>query len=317
MNINWLKTIVYGTSISMVGQISSLVLAAVLQFMIARSLGAAMSGSIAFGMSLMGFLANLSLIGLDKGVVRFFPAYKSEPGKQINLLIVSGLITLSISLLFFFLFWLKPHLITDLFPKQTLLLEALPYFLLLIPGNALIAYLTAVTQALKKFDYQAFFIQFLLPALKIVMLIWVMYRMSKDIRTVVIGFVIATALVILWLCVALWKFFQPIPPISFAQVALRPLLVFSAPLFFITIIDYGWSEAQILILGSLVSSDKIGIYNIALRLTLVLTIFQTGFGTVFAPIIAELHQASNFSELSRLLKLITRWSTSITIPFFL
>ena len=72
-----------------------------------------------------------------------------------------------------------------------------------------------------------------------------------------------------------------------------------------------------MILGSLVSSDKIGIFNVALRLTLVLTIFQTGFGTVFAPIIAELHHASNFSELSRLLKVITRWSATITLPFFL
>ncbi len=102
----WLKTIVYGASISMVGQISSLFLAAILQFMIARRLGAAMSGSIALGMSLMTLFANLSLIGLDKGVVRFFPAYKSEPSKQINLVIVSGLITLSISLCFLFSFGL-------------------------------------------------------------------------------------------------------------------------------------------------------------------------------------------------------------------
>lgn len=316
-NSSWLKTIAYGTSISMLGQFSSLFLAAVLQFMIARGLGATVSGSIALGLSLMTFLANLSLIGLDKGIVRFFPAYNSEPRKQIHLLLVSGLITLSIGLLFFFLFWWRPDLITDLFPRQTQFSQALPYFLLLIPANALIAYLTAVTQTLKKFDYQAFFIQFLLPSLKIVTLVWVVYAMRADVKTVVLGFVAATVLVVIWLCAALWKTSQPLQPGVIARVALRPLLIFSAPLFLITIIDYGWSEAQILILGSLVASDKIGIYNVALRVTLALTLFQTGFGTVFAPIIAELHHASNFSELSRLLKVITRWSTAITLPVFL
>jgi O-antigen/teichoic acid export membrane protein len=208
-------------------------------------------------------------------------------------------------------------LIIELFPKQEILFEALPYFLLLIPFNAMIAYLGAVTQAIKKFDLQAFFIQFLLPALKISTLIFVIYRVSKDISTVVLGFVIATALAAFLLGAALWRFSRPGQLDLSVQVALRSLLIFSMPLFFITIVDYGWSEAQILILGSLVSSDQIGIYNVALRLTLVLTIFQTAFGTVFAPIIAELHQASNMSELSRLLKVITRWSASITIPVFL
>ena len=232
INIGWLKTIVYGAGISMVGQMSSLLLAAILQFMIARSLGAAMSGGIAFGISLMMLFANLSLIGLDKGVVRFFPAYKSEPGKQINLVIVSGLITLSISLLFFFLFWLNPLLITNLFPKQTLVLEALPYFLLLIPGNALIAYLAAVTQALKKFAYQAFFIQFLLPVLKIATLVGVIYGLSKDIRMIVLGFVIATALVVVWLSGALWKFSQPLQPVLSGRSGSRVVADFFGAIIF-------------------------------------------------------------------------------------
>jgi O-antigen/teichoic acid export membrane protein len=317
INIGWLKTIVYGAGITTVGQISSLLLAAILQLLIARNLGATKSGGIALGMSLMNFLANLSLMGLDKGVIRFFPTYKSEPGKQIYLAIFSGFIALSISLLFFMIFSLGPHLITDLFPKQALLLEALPYFLLLIPANTMISYLGAVTQALKRFDYQAFFIQFLLPVLKISALIWVIYRISNDIKTVVLGFVLSTALVVFMLCAALWKSSQPAKHVLSAQVAMGAVLVFSAPLFFITILDYGWSEAQILILGSLVSSDQIGIFNVALRLTLVLAIFQTGLGTVFAPIIAELHQASKLNELSRLLKVITRWSVIITLPVFL
>lgn len=316
-SVGWLRTIVYGSGISMVGQVSNLLMAAILQFIIARNLGAAKSGSIAFGLSLMSLFANLSLIGLDKGIVRFFPAYKTEPGKQSNLVLASGLISLSISILFVMAFWLRPWLITDLFPKQEQLYETLPYFLLLIPGSAMIAYLAAVTQALKKFAYQAFFIQILLPVLKISMLLWLIDRMVGDVKTIVLGFVVITVLVVCLLGIALLRSSRPIQRVVSIQAALRSLLIFSMPLFFITIVDYGWSEAQILILGSLVSSDKIGIFNVALRLTLILTIFQTGFGTVFAPIIAELHQDSNMSELSRWLKVITRWSTSITMPVFL
>jgi O-antigen/teichoic acid export membrane protein len=317
IHVGWIRTIFYGAGLNTVGQISSLLLAAVLQLIIARSLGASMSGSIAFGVSLIGFLASLSLLGLDKGVVRFFPAYKSEPGKQINLIVISGLIALTISILLAVGLRLRADLFIKLFPRQELLFAALPYLLLLIPVNAMILYLGAVTQALRKFDFQAFFIQFLLPALKIAALVLIIYRVGKDLSAIVLGFVIVTALVILLLGAALWKYSRPGQLSLSVKVALGSLLVFSLPLFFITIVDYGWTEAQILILGSLVSSDQVGIYNVALRLTLMLTIFQTAFGTVFAPVIAELHQASNMVELSRLLKVVTRWSAMITIPIFL
>lgn len=94
------------------------------------------------------------------------------------------------------------------------------------------------------------------------------------------------------------------------------LLSFSVPLLGAGTLAIIMNWTDTMMLGYFSTSAQVGLYNVALRLAAMCVMIHFAFGSMFAPIIAELLQRNDMEGLDQLFKIDTRWVFTLTLPLF-
>ena len=92
---------------------------------------------------------------------------------------------------------------------------------------------------------------------------------------------------------------------------------FSLPLFFTGLFGYfiGWSDN--LVIGKLLTADKLGVYAVAYSLAHMLTFVVQSFSGIFVPLITEARVKNSSSEVTFLFKKSAAWIFGLTFPVYL
>jgi len=97
----------------------------------------------------------------------------------------------------------------------------------------------------------------------------------------------------------------------------RSLLVYSLPLIAVQGMGFLNSNVDIYMIGYLVTSSAVGVYNIALQVSNILTAVISTGGFLLAPVVTRLHENGNDQEMVQVYQGTVKWILIIAIPIFL
>jgi len=75
-------------------------------------------------------------------------------------------------------------------------------------------------------------------------------------------------------------------------------------------------RTDVIMIGYFLSSDKVGVYNIALQIGSISSFILIAFSSIFASTISSLYHSGSMEKLSQIYKIITKWIVTINLMAF-
>lgn len=316
---NDISTVVKGSSFAFVGEMGRYGINLAYGLFVARTLPSDQLGLFFLALTLIKVLTILSVLGLQKGVIRYVAIYLSQKDRARLL----GTVRLACAAVFFLstflalsLFLTAEWLTLYIFEKPGLDI-ALRWFAASLPFSALALLFYSALQGVKDIKNKmlseiavSLGLQICLTVLFLNLGFGLQALLSAYFFSQVAGFSIS--------CYFFWKHLPLIgnglPPAIYEG---RTLFSFSLPLLLTTFFNLLLGQNEVLILGLYVSANEIAIYTIALKLALVGAIFLRSFTMIFSPMISELASKENEQRLAGLSKVITKWIFTFNFAWFI
>jgi O-antigen/teichoic acid export membrane protein len=187
---------------------------------------------------------------------------------------------------------------------------------LAIPFYALIAVTTSVAQSFRRIDYQQAIKNILNPLLNILFVSSAFifgYRLSGALLAFVLAGLCTAALGMY----VVWRVFPAIISDIKPIYEYKSLLAYSVPVFLAGLATLMLTKVDRIMLGYFCRVEDVGIYSAAAMVAFKLPIFINSFGVIFNPIISYLHRQNLIEQISRIYQVVTKWTFTLTLPFFL
>ena len=288
------------------------------EFLLA-SQGAAQYGLFSINLAVILIISNFVLIGLNYGVVRFLAIYQKydQPGKitiliQSNILFV-GMLSIAVSLI---VVLFSDILALRLFGKPDLRTPLLIAGLI-IPFEAENQLMSAIFRGLRKFKKHVLvsdFIRNFFLALSIPIILFFDYSIIKILITFLFGSVLG----------CLYGFYELRKDV-FSPLKIRKLISMLKNNLSFTYLLFAWNifqktagQGQTILAGIFLTEGEVGILSIFIRMTMILTFFQSGVNQSLLVEFSALDETNEGNRLKRIYRRSTEilllLSIFITIP---
>ncbi len=311
-----------GAGVGMGGNVIFYAVSYLFGILVARQIGAENYGLYTLGVTAVTLASRITIAGLDRGLMRYASISRGEgQGAALRYLsIVALAIGGGLSLAAALVFWLFPQAILSVLhwtDKQQMLI-LLPILAITIPMMTLTGIAIAGTQAFRTMRYRALVTHIIQPLVKLSVALLLIFAFGMDLMAPVLGFVVAQVLGAFLALFFLARLTRTVPKQIEDHTGLeRKLISFSAPLMLTNVVAYLNGRTELLVLGIFLAADAAGIYNAAVRLAGLGLIVLTAFNAIFSPVISDLHNRGQITQLSTLFKLVTRWMLTAAMPIFL
>lgn len=310
--------VVKGAGINIVGALIGNSLRIFYYLFLARLLTQAELGLYSLGLTVFKLLVVVSVAGLDSGVVRFVSLYKGEQdlGRMKGVIAVALRICIPLSFLVGIgLFFLSDMVSVSIFAKPELA-NVLKCFSFVIPFFSVTIIFLSATQSLKLMQYKVYsrelgenILKFIFTSL-FFLLGW---RLYGAVFANVVSFVLVTGVTYYFIK----KVFSVYEENAARKCEFRKILGFSFPNMLSEIIVRLIMWTDILMIGYFLESKDVGIYSIVSGIVWLGVVFVESFATIFNPIIADLYNRKEFSQLDSLFKTVNKWVFTTSLPFYL
>lgn len=277
-----------------------------------RTLGTTLYGLYAYLTVLLSLFQVFTRLGGDKSMLRYLPEYESNPRRQRVMVTIAFATSLIASVLVAGIVWSFAPEISRLTLGDPLFVDVLRVGALVLPFNTLANVTYAVFRAIERMEYDVLASSVLQPTLRLVF-VGGAVLLGYSVVGAAAGFVVAGALtflasvVILVRRTDLWQLRRPSGP----QV--REYYDFSVPLTFNQIGYFLYNRVDLLMVGLLLSSSAVGIYNIAVLVAGLLVLPLTAFNQLFPPIASKLYHGGDRRELQAVYGTVTRWVFTLAL----
>lgn len=302
-----------GGGIAFAGNIVDKGLRFPLEMLLARVLGAGDYGSYSLGYGLAIIASELSMLGLPSGIVRFGALYKGAGDiKRVKGTLSSAfLISTASSIAAGGLLFMFSTSVSEMFnmPKLANVLRifafAFPFYVItLMAGHAAGAFQaikcqTAVTNICRP--------------LTNVTIVSIIFLLGFRLLGAVYGFLISSVISAFFGLYLLKRIFPDIVSKLKPSYEVRKLLRFSLPVLFVGFSYILLVQTDRIMLGYFKASKDLGIYSAAATISQQAGLITYSFGYIFCPIISDLYNRNEFSDLKKLYKTVTRWIVSINL----
>jgi O-antigen/teichoic acid export membrane protein len=305
-----------GAGIVFAGSLVSFAVRYLFQVVVARHLGVGLFGLFCLAVSVFGVAEVIARLGTPKGVVRFVALHHRDgdvPRVRGTVVLASLLTLVGGALVSVSLVVLAGPLSTNLFHTSELapLLRALA---VAVPFSALTMVFISATLGLRIVKYKVYVRDGLEQAVRIGVVL-ILFAAGLRLWAAVSAFVAAiiTGTVVSYL-LSRRVLGRLARNAGAAVLEAKALTTYCWPLLFadcFVILDV-WLTT--LMVGYLLTPDSVGVFSAALRTSLLVQGILLSFNTIFAPIISGLHHRGEVSELERLLKLVSKWVFSLSVP---
>lgn len=116
-------------------------------------------------------------------------------------------------------------------------------------------------------------------------------------------------------CLSVRDFVTPHP--FHHRSVIRDLLSFSLPLMISGLTARIINQADNLLIGYFLTSDAVGIYDVAFILGTALQLPSTAFAFLLLPVLSDLHSKGERERIDRIYKFTTKWIVLLTLPVYL
>ena len=286
---------------------------------LARVLGTSDLGLYFLGITIVGFFAVLSNVGLNVGVTRFVAIYNrgNDLPRTKGAVLISIIITLLPSLAIVGIIFLWGDFVATFVFHKPELGNVIKLLSLSIPFDSLMWVFLAATRGLKFMQHTVYTENLAWVGLRFLFALFFLYGLGMEFKGVLLAHVASS----FFSAGLAFHYANKLIPLVDKKVTpifeVRSLLKFSIPMGFSIFLGNLTRQIDILMLGLFVSATDVGIYSIAVRIIILAEgVFQV-FVPIFNTFVAELHDRKELSKLSNLLKVITRWNVTISFPVFL
>jgi O-antigen/teichoic acid export membrane protein len=282
--------------------------------LLAHQLGRADVGRYAQAIALLAVLETLSLSGVFAALRRFVAVHvadRDHGALRGTVRLGLGLSTASSVVLGAGLFLAAPWLAEDVL-RDAALLSPLRFVALALPFATYTEAALAATQGFRTMRPSAYVGLLLEPGLRLALTGLLLPAMGLTGAMVALLAGYATAAVLA--AVALLRLLGP----GRQKPRYRPreLLGFSTVNWMSTLASTGLLWVDTLLLGMFLSSEDVGLYNVATRLITMATFVMPAVNSAFAPRIADLHHRGRAESLARVYAVAAGWNVRLTVPIF-
>ena len=253
-------------------------------------------------------------LGLDQAVIRYIPPLlRKNPGKVAGVKKSATILSLSLTLpLAILLYILAPYLAKDVFHSPELAYY-LRIFAFGIPPLAMNYIYSGILRSMKK-TQSALSIErltmYLLGILGIATIgqVW-------GLRGAALGFILS-----IYVSTAAGLYYISRSQPSYKKVvpfSKKKLLITSGPLLFVAFANQLTGLASVLILGKYGSNAEVGIFNIALKISMLMNLVLASINVIAASKFSELYASKRMKELSITISKISALGTALGVPLFL
>lgn len=285
--------------------------------LLARRLGPEDYGIYALSLSILIIFFRVSLLGMDKAVLRFFPLYTKKADE------LKGLIH-SVFLFVFFLSiggggagWLCADQWIDTVFGIPRLHSAFSFCMLFLPfmaANQIVAVLFQARKDMVRFIGYSDLYQKLIQLLIIIVIGFTGFSLSKA----VFSYGISVCAVSLFALFSYRKCFYPLISGGKPHYQIDELINFSIPSLFVGLGFILLMQVDRIMVGIYMTSYDVGIYAVCAKISMFMNIVLVAVNGAFVPYISELYFTDRKNELESIYKAVTKltWIFSILLFVF-
>lgn len=304
-----------GTTLAFAGGVLGNGLFYVFGLVIARTLGAGPVGLFFLAAIFMQMASTTFRIGLPEGLLRFLSIHRGRGdaerlrGDALTAMTAGTLLSVAAAAL--------THRFAELLaavvlrqPESAIYLRwiagALPFFsLLVITTNGLLAMRRMGLVVLSR-D--------LLPPLVMVPIGASLFAATRRIESYLFAYLVANAVAAVTAVFLLFRADPAFRPGVRTRYDWKPLLAFSIPAAGSTLVFYLFRWIDVFFLSAFRGPKEVGVYQAALRTTLVLFFLAASAKSLFGPIIADHFHQKRHGDVETILKTMIRWSLAAGVP---
>jgi O-antigen/teichoic acid export membrane protein len=284
-----------------------------------RLLGAESVGYYFVALILMQLCASLSRIGLSDGLLRYLPIYigENDAGRANGIVVFSISVATVASVLVSLLLLTVAVPISNLLFKQVEFVPYVRWIAATLPLFTLLILFSNSAQALRRMDLVVLSRDFIQPLTMLTggLVLFFSVRTQTSFLEAYFGSMVIAVLTSIYFLVHAWPYGRAVSHTTFDHW--RELLAFSLPLAGGDVVHYLFRWSDIILLSFLRSSAEVGIYNAALRTTLLLNLLAMSVGALYGPMIADHYHQRRYNQIQSLLSTLIRWSLTMACPIVL
>lgn len=302
-----------GSGLNLIGTVVSQVTAFALVLVIARSLGTHDLGVYSQAVAVRALLHILLLFGMRNAMVRWVASFRADgDAAAIRGTIRIGLITAATAsaVAALALYALSPWLAETVFSEPDLV-ESLRWVALSLPFMVIMTVAIAATRGFSSMKAFAGIGLVMEPSLRLA-LTMVAVALGWGLTGAMVALVVATVLAGLAALMALSRYLRRVERVS-ARYPVREVSSFAAVSWVASVATNGLVWVDIVILGALMESEDVGIYQIATRLVLFTISTTRPLVSNFAPRVAELWRRKELGRLLFAQTLVAGWTWRLTL----
>ena len=275
--------------------------------LLARQLGAKFLGQYQLGLVVIQLLGTLCFLGFNRGFVRYIPMFYEENMGKIKSLLrdnvaISGSFSIGLSILLFsFSDYISYHIFKS--HEMSAVLRIFSFFL---PVYTVYYLGLSSLVGFKRADVSSLIENILIPFIFITLLTLALL-FGGQLFEIVLFRILSRLIGILFICYYLYRNFRKLFRADFVKYNTSGYIAYALPLLLISILNLLISRVTVLMLGSFVEPDQIGIYAVSAELAVFSIFALQAVGTIFSPYISELYTKKDFTNLEKLLKVLTKW----------
>jgi len=281
---------------------------------VARVVGAEALGVYALGLQVVGFAALFATLGLPETTARFVAVYRGTGRRaEVRRLFLRSLaFLLPATAVLAAALVLGRHLLAERVFGVPELATYLPAFALLLPTGALIKLCGQFLRGHQEVARRTVVTHFVQLPAKIVVTV-ALFGFGWRLPAYVAGEVAGQLLTVALLAVLALRFLPartagPPPRLG------REVAAYAASVTGLGFLRFFASRVDVLLVGVFLTSDRVGIFSIAVATAAFVPTLLTSLNSIFGPMIAHLHARGETPMLERLLRTTTKWCLGLTWP---
>ncbi|MFB6199735.1 MAG: flippase [Candidatus Nanohaloarchaea archaeon] len=302
-----------GSAAIMAGFAIGTVLQYLIKVVLARFLGPESYGVFVQGLALVQAAAIISLFGLHMSLPRFLSYYRGREkenligetaGTAVSIVIPSAVIVSSI-------LYLSSGRISSAIFSEPALVRPLQLFALSVVPISLFYLAVGFIRGRQNARYKVYLDDLLFPGLELVFIL-VFFGLGYGVEGAVYAYLIASLVVM----AASYWFYRELSDSDLAVSigTAKKLLLFSWPLFILTVLTMASKWIDVLMMGWLKESVQVGVYEVAFAVAGSLGLFLSSLSYMFLPVISELYGEEEVGEILGLYRTSTRWILMPVLP---
>jgi len=319
-----LKTIFKGMFIVLFGNIIGYLLNLIFKVIVARNFGPEDYGWFSLALAIVIISANISGIGMNQGVARFTSFFKQRNElDKVSYLIYFGIkFSLIISLIIGLVIFMSSPWISKLLHGDSSFVNFLRLFALVIPFEIIFDYSLGILRGMKDMK---------MMALSNNVILWI-------VRLVFLGLIVIVGLDIQWMILPyfssylisltlIWIYIRRktlIPKSIFRSsfsneytTLRKEFISYSIPLALSTITKMFRKRFDVLLVGFFLTASQVGLYNVALSLAMLMTVFLFAINRIAMPVASSLFGEGLEVEISYIYKFSIMFFFSEKIVYIL